>query len=119
MLLKIERKHIEPDIVVLKLGGRFALGRESQRVQWQLEELLRQDAKKVILDLSGLEQIDSMGVGVIVFCSGKLKQSGGELRVAGAQGIVEQVLKLTKVHDLVGFYPTAAAAAETFSPPGQ
>ena len=45
MLLKVERKHIEPDLVVPELGG----------------------------------------------CSGKLKQSGGELRVAGAQGIVEQV----------------------------
>ena len=118
MLLSIEEKQIEPDIVILELAGRFGLGRESQRVQWHLEELLRQNAKKVILDLSRLEQIDSMGVGVIVFCSGKLKQAGGELRVAGAKGVVHDVLKLTKVDSVVAFYPTAAAAALDFPAPG-
>jgi len=119
MLLNIERKHIEPDIVVLELGGRFALGRESQRVQWQVEELVRANEKKVILDLAGLELIDSMGIGVIVYCAGQLKRAGGELRVAGTKGIVHETLKLSKVDTVVGFYPTAAAAAEGFSLPGQ
>lgn len=119
MLLKIETKQIEPSITVLELSGRFALGREGQRVQWQVEELVRANVKKIILDLSRLEQVDSMGVGVIVFCAGRLKQSGGELLIAGAQGLVEQVLKVTKVDAIVGMYPTTVAAAEAFSLPGQ
>src|SRR5713101_7588497 len=47
MLLNIGKKQLAPDIVVLELTGRFALGRESQRVQWQVEELLREDVWKV------------------------------------------------------------------------
>lgn len=119
MLLNMERKDIVPDIIVLELAGRFALGREAQRVQWQVEELVRQNARKVILDLAGVELIDSMAIGVILFCSGKLQQSGGELRLAGARGVVDQTLRLTKVDSVVGMYPTAAAAAEGFSAPGQ
>jgi hypothetical protein len=33
MLLQIAEKRIEPDIAVLELTGRFAPGRESQRVE--------------------------------------------------------------------------------------
>ncbi len=117
MLLNIEKKQLAPDVVVLELTGRFALGRESQRVQWQVEELLRENVRKVILDLSGLELIDSMGIGVIMFGAGQLKKAGGELRVAGAKGFVQDVLKLAKVDVVVGFYPTAMAAAEDFSRP--
>jgi len=119
MLLNIEKKQLAPDVVVLELTGRFALGRESQRVQWQVEELLRENVRKVILDLSGLELIDSMGIGVIMFGAGQLKKAGGELRVAGAKGLVQDVLKLAKVDVVVGFYPTVMAAAEAFSQPSQ
>ena len=119
MLLNVEKKQMAPDIVVLELTGRLSLGRESQRVQWQVEELLRENARKVILDLSGLELIDSMGIGVIMFGAGQLNKAGGELRVAGAKGFVQDVLKLAKVDIVVGCYPTAMAAAEDFSRPSQ
>ncbi len=119
MLLNIEKKQLAPDVVVLELTGKFTLGRESQRVQWQVEELLRENVRKVILDLSGLELIDSMGIGVIMFGAGQLKKAGGELRVAGAKGLVQDVLKLAKVDVVVGFYPTVMAAAEAFSQPSQ
>ena len=119
MLLNIEKKQLAPDVVVLELTGKFTLGRESQRVQWQVEELLRENVRKVILDLSGLELIDSMGIGVIMFTAGQLKKAGGELRVAGAKGLVQDVLNLAKVDVVVGFYPTVMAAAEAFSQPSQ
>ena len=48
-------------------------------------------------------------------CSGKVKQAGGELRVAGAQGIVEQTLKMTSVEQILAFYPTVEAAAESWT----
>ena len=48
-------------------------------------------------------------------CSGKLTRSGRELRVAGAQGIVEQVLKLTNLERILSLDPTPEAAAEKFA----
>jgi hypothetical protein len=41
-----------------------------------------------------------------------MKKAGGDLRVAGARGIVEEVLKMTKVDRIISSYPTAAAAVE-------
>ena len=88
------------------------MGRDCQQVEWQIDDLLGGKQNKVVLDLSGLKQIDSTGVGIVVMCSGKLKKAGGELRIAGAGGMVDNVLKMTSIDQMVKFYPTAAAAAE-------
>ena len=118
MLLTITKKAIEPDIAVLEMKGRIMLGRDCQEVEWKLDELLRDNSRKVIFDLTGVNHIDSTGIGIVVMCSGKVRKTGGELRVAGASGVVEQVLKLTKVDQIVGFYSTVEAAAHNFPNPG-
>jgi len=114
-LLTVETKKVEPDIVVFELKGRIILGRESKRIEWQLEDCLKQNQKKFIFDLSGVEYIDSSGIGIIVFCSGRTKQAGGELRVGGAKGLVRDVLVHTKVNEIVGFYPSAEEAEKSFA----
>jgi len=114
LILKINRKKIEPDIAVLEMVGRIALGRDCQEVEWRLEDLLKENHKKVIFDLAGVNHMDSTGVGILVMCAGKLRKAGGELRVAGASGMVDQILKVTKVDQIVGFYPTTDAAAQGF-----
>src|SRR6266705_1450484 len=82
--------------IVLGLAGRITLGLECQEVEWQVEDLLKEHEKKIIFDFSELKYLDSTGVGIIVMCSGKVKQAGGELRVAGAEGIVEETLKMNQ-----------------------
>lgn len=116
MLLSIKKKAIEPDIAVLEMAGRITLGRDCQEVEWRLEDLLKENRRKVIFDLTSVNHIDSTGVGILVMCSGRLHQNGGQLRLAGATGMVEQVLKLTKVNQIVDFHPTVDDAARAFGP---
>jgi anti-sigma B factor antagonist len=114
MILDIKDKRIEPDITVLELSGKIILGNESKRLEWRVDECLKQNQTKVIFDLAGVTTLDSTGIGIITFCYGKLKQAGGGLRVAGAQGMVGQTLKLTNVDTLVGTYSSVDAAAQGF-----
>jgi anti-anti-sigma regulatory factor len=46
--------------------------------------------------------------------AGQIKRAGGELRVAGANGQVEQVLKMTNLDQIVALHSTTAAAAVGF-----
>jgi anti-anti-sigma factor len=108
--LDIQRRLIEPDTVVVEIVGRIVFGSECQQIEWLIADLLSENRKKIIFDISGVSHIDSTGVGIIVMCLGKLKKAGGDLRVAGAKGIVEAVLKMTKVDSIISLYPTAAAA---------
>ena len=113
-MLHVNRKHLDPDIIVLEMKGRFVAGDETHQVERSVDELLRENRRKVIFDLAGVEHLDSMGVGAIVMCTAKLRKCGGELRLAGAWGPVDQLLKLTRVHQMLGAFTSVSAAAQEF-----
>jgi anti-sigma B factor antagonist len=114
MILSIANKHLDPDIAVLEMAGRICLGSASQQVEWSLADLLKQNQKKIVFDLSGVTVLDSTGVGIIVMCCAKVRKAGGNLRIAGANGMVEETLKMTNVDKIMPFYPSLAEAAQNF-----
>jgi len=113
-MLEIQTKRVEPDVVVLEIAGRITLGRESKQLEWATENLVREQQKKIIFDLTGVTRIDSTGVGIIVMSAAHVKNAGGELRVAGAVGHIDQVLRLSSVDKLVALHPSVSAAAAAF-----
>ena len=114
-MLEIQTKQLPPDIVVLEITGRITIGRECKQLEWGTDSLVREkQQKKIIFDLSGVTHIDSTGIGIIVMSAGQAKQAGGELRLAGANKHIEQVLKLTSLDKIVTWNPTVAEAAGGF-----
>lgn len=114
MLLHIEEKKQPPDVTVLEMKGRICMGRDCQEVEWRMTDLLQKGEKKVVFDLSGINLMDSTGVGIIVTCFGRMKKSGGQLRLVVAQGKVREVLSMTNVDKVISVFPTLTAAAENF-----
>jgi anti-sigma B factor antagonist len=96
------------------ITGRLALGRDCEDVESAVNELIRENRKRVVFDLSELNYVDSMGVGILVVCSGKLTRAGGELRMASLQPRIAELMKITKLDQIFRFYPTAAVAIEDF-----
>ena len=111
MLLHVETKQIEPDVTVMEFQGKITMGLEGRRVETLVDELLREHATKLVFDLTGVEYVDSTGMGVIVSCFTKMARAGGMLRVAGLNDRVRQLFKITRVDTVLTFYPTAQAAA--------
>jgi anti-sigma B factor antagonist len=102
------------DIAVLVLTGKITIGRDCKQLEWAVESLVREGRKKVILDMTAVTNIDSTGIGIIVMSAGNAKNAGGELRVAGVNEHVEQVMKMTNLGKIIGIYPTSEAAAQGF-----
>lgn len=115
MILKIDQTTIAPDIDVFAMSGRLTMGSDSQTVEWNLAKLLKENHKKVIFDLSNVNFLDSSGIGILVMCHAKLKKAGGELRIAGAQGMVRQIIEMTNVNKLVELYSTPSEASRNFT----
>jgi anti-sigma B factor antagonist len=113
-MLEIKTARIEPDITVLEINGRITIGRDSKHLEWIMENLVRDQMTKIILDLSRVSQIDSTGIGIIVMSAAHVKNSGGALRIAGANGHVEQVLRMTSLEKVVPLHPSITAASSTF-----
>jgi anti-sigma B factor antagonist len=114
-MLEIQTRNLPPDIVVLEITGRITIGRECKQLEWATDSLVREkQQKKIIFDLSGVTHIDSTGVGIIVMSAGLAKKAGGDLRLAGANKHIEQVLKLTSIDKLVSSSSTVTEAAADF-----
>jgi len=115
-MLQIRQETIAPDIVVMHLSGRVSMGRPCQEIEAQIDDLIRQKSIKLILDLSEVQRVDSTGFGTIVMCAGKFKKAGGDFRVAGAKGIVEEIAHTSNLPTIIPFHPTVEDAVAAFPP---
>jgi anti-anti-sigma factor len=113
-MMTIEQRTMEPGVTVLQVQGRISMGRDSQELEWKIDDLLKAQATRVIFDLAGVNYVDSTGIGIIVMCAGKLKDSGGNLRISGAAGNVAHTLELCRVTDIVPIFSTLEQAASSF-----
>jgi anti-sigma B factor antagonist len=114
MILEVQKKQATPGIVVLELRGRLLMGNDSRQVEWSIAEVMKEGAKKVVMDLRELDAIDSTGVGILVMCNAKLQKAGGVMRIVSSDGIVESTLQMTHVDRIVKFFETVEAASEKF-----
>jgi anti-sigma B factor antagonist len=94
MITETKTRRIEPDLTVVEISGRLNLGNTLLSIENSIERLIAEGARKLIVDLTGLDYIDSAGIGVLVSCSGHVEQSGGRMRIAGAHGIVARAFEL-------------------------
>jgi anti-sigma B factor antagonist len=114
MLLRIETLQEGDGIVVVELAGKITAGQSCQLLEAQIKDLLARNQKKLILDLSRVDYIDSMGLGAVAYGYAKVMRAGGGMRVAGAGGRVRELMKTTRLDAVLSFYPTVAAAAQNF-----
>ncbi len=113
--MKIIKKELKPGVFVLELSGPLQMGVECKQLELAFDEILRENQTRVILDLSGLTKLDSGGLGKIVNCFSRIKTAGGSLCLTGSTGMIEGLLKMTHADRFLKCYPTALAAAESFS----
>ena len=108
MRLEIAERQVEPDITVVELSGNLELGSESQRIEALIEELVQRGSRRVVLDMTGVEHIDSAGIGMVALAAGRLRESGGKLAVVAPEGRVLQLLTMTRMDAIVSVRPTPA-----------
>ncbi|AML50783.1 STAS domain-containing protein [Falsihalocynthiibacter arcticus] len=80
----------------------------------KMREVTENGFKRVILDLSNVNFLDSSGLGAVVAA---MKQLGSErtLEIAGLTGAVEKVFKLTRMDTVFIIHPNAGAATSCAS----
>jgi anti-sigma B factor antagonist len=112
MLVTVTSRAAEPNILVFEIQGRILLGREYTHVEDTVVKAIDDGARDVVVDLAGVRQIDSSGLGIITLCFGKMSKAGGRFALAGAHGVVLEILKMTHLDTVI---PVSATAAEACS----
>ena len=116
MSLQVQTTRVEPNIVVVHVSGSLTSGPEGRLIVEPLvNDLLNQGEKKLVLDLTGVEEIDSTGEAVIIHCFLVARKIGAGLRLAGASVKVARLFMITRLDTVLPIYPTVAAACEGFT----
>jgi anti-sigma B factor antagonist len=116
MTVYVKTREVSPDITAMTFTGRLTLGDQLTDVESAIREHIVEGLRKLVLDFSGLNYIDSAGIGVVV-CIGLMKRAGGRLAVAGAAGQVKQLLEMTGLDPLLETYPNLSSAQTALSGP--
>jgi anti-anti-sigma factor len=113
MKLEIQQRENE-GILILDLKGRVVLGPEDSALRQRLQTLL--ERHNVIVNLKEVSDIDSTGLGTLVNCALRFRESGGKmvlLHLNESKGRLPDILKLNTVFET---YQDEVAAVNSFFP---
>jgi anti-sigma B factor antagonist len=95
--------------VVTRLDGKLSL----ETVNSFLQTMRQEQAKHVVLDMSGVSFLDSAGVGALVSLFVTRKHAGKTLALAILTKQATAVLQLSGILKLIPAYPTVEVAVKT------
>jgi anti-sigma B factor antagonist len=95
MILEAEFEPVDLTTAVFRLTGRMTLGMRLREVESKISDVAGQGIHKLILDLSGVEFLDSAGLGALMILYGNMKIRGGQLRLVAPGSKVRDVLRMT------------------------
>jgi anti-anti-sigma factor len=102
-------------IPILNVRGRLTIGEPSEQLHRALESIVKDGARKVVVDLNGVPQIDSSGISSLVRISIKLTRDGGALRLVCGPGRVRDALTVTRLVEAIPTFDTESAALANFA----
>ena len=111
MLLKTRRLD---DVVILDLSGRITMGEGTVMLRDTLQKLLAEGDRKFLVNLEAVDYIDSSGLGVLVSLSKKIREQGGELRLANLNDDLKTLFELTKLDTLFQIADSRERALDSF-----
>jgi anti-sigma B factor antagonist len=101
------------DVTVIDVEGQLIVGNRQELKQKVMEELER-GARKFLIDFSSTGYIDSSGLGVLVSLSKKIREQGGELRLANLNEDLRTLFELTKLDTLFHIASNREEALSSF-----
>jgi anti-sigma B factor antagonist len=102
------------DVVIVDLKGKLTLGLGDQILRDTIDELLAENRRKILLNLSEVSFIDSAGVGELVAGLRTARRFGASLKLLQASERVQQTLFTARLLPIFELYPSEAEALAHF-----
>ena len=115
MPLGVEQRELE-GIILLDLSGRLVAGPDVGDLRRAFERLFSSDHNRIILNLKGLDYIDSTGLGTLVIGHSRASDTGGAMKLLNLSKRSAQLLILTKLSTVFEIFDDEQVAINSFFP---
>lgn len=115
MHLQIHQRERE-GITLLDMKGRLVAGEETGLFRSTFELLAQAHEPRIILNLEGVDYIDSLGLGTMVMCYTRMQKVGGVAKLAHLNRRNLELLLLTKIDTIFEVFDDETEAVNSFFP---
>ncbi len=115
MSLDIQQSEKE-GITILSLSGRITVGPEATVMREKIQELTASSKLNVILNLAGVDYIDSTGLGALVMAATTLKRADGVAKLLNLNKRTIELLVMTKLATIFEIFDDEQHAVNSFFP---
>jgi anti-sigma B factor antagonist len=116
MRLKISNRQVR-GVMIVDLYGHIIFGDESSELRRIVKEYIPKGSN-VVLNFSNVSTLDSSGVGTLVSLLATIRRDGGDLKLAGLQPRVRDVLGMTRIATLFEMFDNEYLAVKSFDEQG-
>jgi anti-sigma B factor antagonist len=101
-------------IIVVDVVGRLTLSDSRTQLRDLVHIFTGRGRKKFLINLAGLDFVDSDGLGELTRCYSIVRQAGGEMKLVHVREIVQALLEMTRLINLFEIYSEEHVALQAF-----
>ncbi len=113
MQLKLTKRTVD-GILAIECSGRIVFGEESGLLRDEVKQAVQNGIKRIVLNLSDVNYIDSGGLGTLVALHTTAHNAGGAIKLANLTKRVGDLMQVTKLLTVFEVYNSEHEALEAF-----
>ncbi len=102
------------DVTILDLSGAVRMGEGAVSLRNAIRELADQGNTKILLNLGGVKNIDSSGIGELIANYTTISRNGGQLKLLNLTEKIQNLLVITKLLTVFDSYDNESDALNSF-----
>lgn len=102
------------DVTILDMSGAVRMGEGAISLRNSIRGLNDQGKKKILLNLSGVKNIDSSGIGELIANYTTISRDGGQLKLLNLTDKIQNLLVITKLLTVFDSFDNEAEALNSF-----
>ena len=102
------------DVTVLDMSGKMRIGESGALFCNTIRDLVEEGRRKILLNLQGVTNIDSTGLGELIASYNTLDKKGGRVKLLHLTRKVRELMILTKLLTVFDVYESESEALDSF-----
>jgi anti-sigma B factor antagonist len=98
------------NVTILDVEGAIRLGETEQQFRNQIDQLIEGGSLHIAVNLAGVPELDSSGIGALVRAFGSLKRAGGKCIFYAPTQRVKMLLKMVRLDSVLDIADDEATA---------